>query len=231
MSAFWFSYLSDVAPNHVITWNVNEMPESVRKYRDQLEGRSMLVKKLKILPVEAIVRGYIAGTWQSVRWVWTLNFLPFIQLIMSRYSQVLAGLNTKRRAPFAIFHCLLVWKNARPFHNHCLRRQPKQNWELMVRMCILNATVTLQFTDSCSYRWEHTSWQVWVLLFLASSHLSFQYVPSYIVNDIMEVKYAKKIGELALAIYTKVNTWEPKPSLHLPSTLQRDLKLTATEVG
>ncbi|TPX34250.1 phosphoribosylaminoimidazolesuccinocarboxamide synthase [Synchytrium microbalum] len=62
MSAFWFDYLKDVAPNHVITWHVDEMPESVRKYKDQLEGRSMLVKKLKILPVEAIVRGYIAGS-------------------------------------------------------------------------------------------------------------------------------------------------------------------------
>ncbi|TPX51626.1 phosphoribosylaminoimidazolesuccinocarboxamide synthase [Synchytrium endobioticum] len=62
MSAFWFSYLVDIAPNHVITWDVTQMPESVRKYKTQLEGRSMLVKKLRILPVEAIVRGYITGS-------------------------------------------------------------------------------------------------------------------------------------------------------------------------
>ncbi|KAJ3387922.1 Bifunctional purine biosynthetic protein ade1 [Entophlyctis sp. JEL0112] len=61
MSTFWFDFLKDVVGNHLITANINEMPASVRKYKDQLDGRSMLVKKLKILPVEAIVRGYITG--------------------------------------------------------------------------------------------------------------------------------------------------------------------------
>jgi len=46
---------------HLITANIDEMPACVQKYRDQLEGRSMLVKKLSILPIEAIVRGYITG--------------------------------------------------------------------------------------------------------------------------------------------------------------------------
>ncbi|KAJ3130917.1 Bifunctional purine biosynthetic protein ade1 [Physocladia obscura] len=62
MSSFWFQHLNEVVGNHLITDDINKMPRAVQKYRDQLEGRCMLVKKLKILPVEAIVRGYITGT-------------------------------------------------------------------------------------------------------------------------------------------------------------------------
>ncbi|KAJ3051683.1 Bifunctional purine biosynthetic protein ade1 [Rhizophlyctis rosea] len=64
ISQFWFSFLSqnNIVPNHIITCNIDEMPAKVRQYRDQLEGRSMLVRKLKILQVEAIVRGYITGS-------------------------------------------------------------------------------------------------------------------------------------------------------------------------
>ncbi|KAI8846617.1 phosphoribosylaminoimidazole-succinocarboxamide synthase, partial [Chytridium lagenaria] len=62
MSVFWFNHLKDVIGNHFITSDISKMPASVQKYKDQLEGRSMLVKKLKILPVEAIVRGYITGS-------------------------------------------------------------------------------------------------------------------------------------------------------------------------
>lgn len=62
ISVFWFNYLKDIMPNHLITANFDEMPESVKKYRDQLEGRCLLVKKLRVLPIEAIVRGYITGS-------------------------------------------------------------------------------------------------------------------------------------------------------------------------
>ncbi|KAF9436565.1 Bifunctional purine biosynthetic protein ade1 [Entomortierella beljakovae] len=61
ISVFWFSYLKNVLPNHLITANFEEMPEKVKQYRDQLEGRSMLVKSLRVLPIESIVRGYITG--------------------------------------------------------------------------------------------------------------------------------------------------------------------------
>lgn len=63
ISVFWFHFLQKTAsiPNHLITVKFDEMPLSVQKYKSQLEGRSMLVKKLRILPVEAIVRGYITG--------------------------------------------------------------------------------------------------------------------------------------------------------------------------
>ena len=62
LSLFWFDLLKDQSPNHLATSNIDEMPASVAQYRDQLEGRSMLVRRLEILPVEAIVRGYITGS-------------------------------------------------------------------------------------------------------------------------------------------------------------------------
>ncbi|KAG0748364.1 hypothetical protein G6F62_008674 [Rhizopus arrhizus] len=62
ISLFWFDLLKDVLPNHLITANFDEMPEHIQKYRQQLEGRSILVKKMKVLPIEAIVRGYITGS-------------------------------------------------------------------------------------------------------------------------------------------------------------------------
>lgn len=63
VSEFWFKYLATVSnvPNHLITCDVDEMPDSVRVHQEIVRGRSMLVKKLRILPVEAIVRGYITG--------------------------------------------------------------------------------------------------------------------------------------------------------------------------
>ncbi|CDS05223.1 Putative Phosphoribosylaminoimidazole-FT succinocarboxamide synthase [Lichtheimia ramosa] len=62
VSLFWFDLLGDVLPNHLITADFDKMPANVQKYRDQLEGRSILVKKMRVLPVEAIVRGYITGS-------------------------------------------------------------------------------------------------------------------------------------------------------------------------
>ncbi len=62
MSLFWFDLTKDVVPNHLISSNVDEYPEALHKYRDQLEGRSMLVVKAERLDVECIVRGYITGS-------------------------------------------------------------------------------------------------------------------------------------------------------------------------
>ncbi|KAI8149064.1 phosphoribosylaminoimidazole-succinocarboxamide synthase [Fennellomyces sp. T-0311] len=62
VSLFWFDLLKDVIPNHLITDDFDKMPANVQKYRDQLDGRSILVKKMRVLPVEAIVRGYITGS-------------------------------------------------------------------------------------------------------------------------------------------------------------------------
>lgn len=61
MSLFWFKKLKDIIPTHFVTANVDEMPEEVRQYRSQIEGRAMLVRKAKVVPLEAIVRGYLTG--------------------------------------------------------------------------------------------------------------------------------------------------------------------------
>jgi len=62
LTLFWFDALSDDVPNHVITADVDEMPDAVRRHADVLRGRSMLVKKLKMLPVECVARGYLVGS-------------------------------------------------------------------------------------------------------------------------------------------------------------------------
>ena len=66
LSLFWFGYLDDVMPNHLITADVDQYPEACAPYGDQLRGRSLLVKKAKPLPVECIVRGYLSGSfWKA----------------------------------------------------------------------------------------------------------------------------------------------------------------------
>ena len=60
ISAFWFDFVKDIIPNHVISNDVKDFPKEFQT--PEFEGRSMLVKKLKMLPVECIVRGYITGS-------------------------------------------------------------------------------------------------------------------------------------------------------------------------
>jgi phosphoribosylaminoimidazole-succinocarboxamide synthase len=68
MSLFWFDYLRDVVPNHLITANVDEYPESLRAFRPQIDGRSMLVKRCRMEPVECVARGYLSGSgWKDYR--------------------------------------------------------------------------------------------------------------------------------------------------------------------
>lgn len=62
MSIFWFEKMADILPNHIIATDVDDFPPATHAYRTQLEGRSMLVRKAKPLPVECIVRGYISGS-------------------------------------------------------------------------------------------------------------------------------------------------------------------------
>lgn len=62
ISAFWFQQMSDIIPHHVVSANVDDYPAACRPYRDQLEGRSMLVHKTQPLPIECVVRGYLAGS-------------------------------------------------------------------------------------------------------------------------------------------------------------------------
>jgi phosphoribosylaminoimidazole-succinocarboxamide synthase len=62
LSAFWFRRLADLTPNHLLSLDVDEFPRACRPYRLMLEGRAMLVRKCRPLPVECIVRGYLAGS-------------------------------------------------------------------------------------------------------------------------------------------------------------------------
>ena len=61
LSAFWFDYLKEQTKNHLITADIDEMPENIRQ-NEELRGRSMLVKKTKVFPVECVVRGYLEGS-------------------------------------------------------------------------------------------------------------------------------------------------------------------------
>jgi len=68
ISLFWFDYLADIVPNHLITAKVEEYPAAVRKYANQLRGRSMLVRRAEMFPVECVVRGYISGSaWKEYK--------------------------------------------------------------------------------------------------------------------------------------------------------------------
>ncbi len=62
ISLFWFDFLSDMVPNHVITADVDHYPQALKKYADQLRGRSMIVQLAEMFPVECVVRGYISGS-------------------------------------------------------------------------------------------------------------------------------------------------------------------------
>jgi phosphoribosylaminoimidazole-succinocarboxamide synthase len=62
ISLFWFDFLSDLVPNHVITADVDCYPQTLQKYADQLRGRSMVVQRAEMFPVECVVRGYISGS-------------------------------------------------------------------------------------------------------------------------------------------------------------------------
>jgi phosphoribosylaminoimidazole-succinocarboxamide synthase len=68
LSLFWFDYLADIVPNHLITANVDQYPPEVRQHADQLRARSMLVQRAEMFPVECVVRGYISGSaWKEYK--------------------------------------------------------------------------------------------------------------------------------------------------------------------
>ena len=62
LSLFWFQLLRDVVPNHLITANVEKYPAVLHRYTGQLRGRSMLVNRAQMFPVECVVRGYLSGS-------------------------------------------------------------------------------------------------------------------------------------------------------------------------
>jgi len=68
ISLFWFDFLKDVVPNHLITADVSQYPAEIGQYADQLRGRSMVVNHADMVPVECVVRGYISGSaWKEYK--------------------------------------------------------------------------------------------------------------------------------------------------------------------
>jgi len=93
ISLFWFELLSSLVPNHLIATDVSRFPDSLQPYAEQLEGRSMLVKRAKMFPVECVARGYLAGSgWKEYRASGTVCGIPLP-----------AGLEDGSRLPEALF--------------------------------------------------------------------------------------------------------------------------------
>lgn len=93
ISKFWFSLTRDLVPNHFVTDEVREFPAPFNRYPEQLQGRAMLVKKAQPLPVECIVRGYLAGSgWKEYRKSGTLH-----------KTRLPAGLQESSRLPEPLF--------------------------------------------------------------------------------------------------------------------------------
>jgi len=68
LSLFWFDFLKDIVPNHLVTADANRYPAEVQRYNHQLRGRSMLVQKAEMFPVECVVRGYLSGSgWKEYK--------------------------------------------------------------------------------------------------------------------------------------------------------------------
>ena len=68
ISLFWFDYLADVVPNHLLTADVRQYPSELRPFDEQLEGRSMLVKRAEMVQIECVARGYLSGSgWKEYK--------------------------------------------------------------------------------------------------------------------------------------------------------------------
>jgi phosphoribosylaminoimidazole-succinocarboxamide synthase len=93
LSIFWFDFLEDLTPTHFLTADVAEYPEPLLRFRDQIEGRSMLVKRADMIEIECVARGYIAGSgWKEYRERGTVCGIPLP-----------AGLRESEKLPEPIF--------------------------------------------------------------------------------------------------------------------------------
>jgi phosphoribosylaminoimidazole-succinocarboxamide synthase len=93
MSLFWFDFLRDTVPNHLITAEVRDYPAALRQYEDQLEGRSMLVRRCRMEPIECVARGYVSGSgWKDYKQTGAICGIPLP-----------AGLKESDRLPEPIF--------------------------------------------------------------------------------------------------------------------------------
>ena len=93
LSLFWFDFLRDVVPNHIISTDVDEFPEPLQPFRDQLEGRSLFIHRAKMVDVECVARGYLSGSgWKEYQQSGTICGIPLP-----------AGLRDGDRLPSPIF--------------------------------------------------------------------------------------------------------------------------------
>jgi len=93
LSIFWFDFLRDITPTHFLTANVDEYPAVFAPYRAQLAGRSMLVKRARMVEIECVARGYLSGSgWKEYRRAGTICGIPLP-----------AGLRESDRLPEPIF--------------------------------------------------------------------------------------------------------------------------------
>ena len=77
ISRFWFEHMADIIPNHLLATEADDFPAVLQPYREQLAGRSMVVRKARPLPIECIVRGYLAGSgWKEYRTQGTVCGIP-----------------------------------------------------------------------------------------------------------------------------------------------------------
>ena len=68
ISLFWFDFLKDIVPNHLVTADVNRYPEAIRQHAAELRGRSMMVMRADMFPVECVARGYLSGSgWKEYK--------------------------------------------------------------------------------------------------------------------------------------------------------------------
>lgn len=93
ISLFWFDLLSEIVPNHLITADASRYPAILQPYRDQIEGRSMLVRRAEMFPVECVARGYLSGSgWKEYKAQGTVCGIPLPK-----------GLHESDRLPEPIF--------------------------------------------------------------------------------------------------------------------------------
>lgn len=93
ISLFWFEMMKDIIENHIVSSDVDEFPAQCEPYREDLDGRSILVKKASPMPVECIVRGYISGSgWKGYQTDGKVCGIPLP-----------AGLRESDRLPEALF--------------------------------------------------------------------------------------------------------------------------------
>jgi phosphoribosylaminoimidazole-succinocarboxamide synthase len=93
ISLFWFEYLSDLVPNHLVTADVEKYPAELKPYQEELRDRSMLVNRARMFPAECVVRGYLSGSgWKDYKQAGKISGIPLP-----------SGLRESERLPEPIF--------------------------------------------------------------------------------------------------------------------------------